>query len=448
MKLMTDDYGFKKVDGQSDVYICIADADTRAVMGAKTSRAPHLQRRWEELMASNDGEIWPWGQPPEMVEKFLDKNLKQYMHSSIAEMAEVFVHGRGMGWPDAWLIEDSPLFVGQEVSTRAVDVVGEDRHPSKYAFILNKDTALTDVHYKWIDLLEELQETAEGKGYKFDQIRWALPGTTRTGVTMCNKVRDGVRQLEMIAGLGKPFAQLSESMMAGFEAYAPRATDAVKRGVRPPKSTWEPKIEQLRKGDPKISGNSWVVDVRSCAPVTARVPDEDVARSGPKTYMDEAWNFFGLFEFEVCCSVAAARDWHRHRSVMPWELTVLHDGTGQLFQHPWYDMEALPKTLWEETSSAFWEIVSSDWPNWMALHALPFGAMVKLRCQGRLPALVYMLELRYGSKGANFEYKKQALHGLLKLAATLPEDIVEREHILGCLSEEDMEIWNRCKEYL
>lgn len=441
---MSSDYGFKKVDGVNDTYICIADADTRAVMGAKTSRAANLKERWEELMASNDGEAWPWGEPPEMVTKFLDKNLKKYMHASIAEMAEVFVHGRGMSWSSAWLLEDSPLFVGQEVSTRAVDILEEERHPSTYA-----NQRLFDLHYKWVDLFKKLREDVSGKGYKFDEIRWAIPGTARSGVTMCNKVRDGVRHLEQIAGLGYPYDRLSKQMLAGFKAYAPRATNAVLKGSRTPSSLWSPQL-LLTTTD---SNREWLMKrcakIRSKRPVTAYPPTSLVARKGPKTYLDPAWNFFGEFEFSVTCSVAAARDWHRHRAVMPWTLTVLVDENNQLVKSPFFDMSEMPEELWEETSEKFFEILDDNAvPNWQALQALPFGATVQLKCHGKLPALLYMLELRYSSKGANPEYREQARQGLYSLAASLGPSITERESILGSLTVADNRRWDHVKEYL
>ena len=435
------EYGFKEVD--EDTYVCIADADTRAVMGAKTSRAPNLEKRWEELVASNNGEMWPWGEPPEMVEKFLDKNLKGYMHASIAEMAEVFVHSRNMGWADAWLVEDSPLFVGQEVSTRAVDVLEEDRAPSSYSPL-----CLAQTHYKWVELFESLRDQAGSKGYKFDDIRWALPGTTRVGVTMCNRVRDGVRQLEMIASLGGPYTELSRRLLEGFKAYAPRATAAVMRGPRKPPSTWV--LPVLLKPVGWKPRRDKCVRVKSCAPVTARVPSIQCARDRAGTYLDPAWAFFGAFEIEIECSVAAARDWHRHRAMMPWEIAVPMDSeTRELAKSPFYDMSPVSDELWTETSEQFLHIAADKKAvSWAALNALPFGAVVTLRAQGTLPALLYMLELRYSSTGANAEYKEQARQGLFKLASVLGPSIVEREKILGVLSESDRALWERVKKFI
>ena len=421
---MDKDYGFKKVDDAGDTYICVADSDTRAVMGAKTSRAPHLQRRWDELMASNEGDHWPWGEPPEMVSKFLDKNLKQYMHSSIAEMAEVFVHSRGMGWPSAWLIEDNPLFVGQEVSTRAVDVLEEDSDPCDFS-----DERLYGVHDKWLKLFSELKKSAGSNGYKFDDIRWALPGTTRSGVTMCNKVRDGVRHLEKIKALGQPFSDMANNMLKGCKAYAPRATNAVLRGTRSAQSNWSvgdaDDVERVRHGH-YISITKPKGSYSTCNGIEHR--------TGHREYMDVAWKYHEpLIDVEIRCSVAAARDWHRHRAVMPWFLDVYVDD-GKLVKFPTYDTSMLDENLWEETSDKFIELYEDgSLPEFAALHALPFLATVKLRCRASLPDLVYMLELRYGSKGANPEYKLQAKQGLYELAHQLGPRISNNEHILGIL---------------
>jgi len=434
---MKNDFGFKKVVGTDSVYICIADADTRAVMGAKTSRAPDLEKRWEELIAANDGEMWEWGNPPEMVSKFLDTNLKGYMHASIAEMAEVFVHGRGMGWPSAWLIEDSPLFVGQEVSSRAVDILEADSALCDFS-----DPRLQGIHDQWAALFAHLKDGAGKKGYKFDEIRWAIPGTARSGVTMCNRVRDGVRQLEQIESLGAPFDSLAQQMLKGFEAYAPRATAAVRRGSRRRSSLWGLTTEFTHSDDPSVTLPKRAVKIRSLGSVQRREPARHVARDTPNQYLDPSWNFYGPFEFEINCSVAAARDWHRHRSVMPWELTVMLNEKEQLIKSPYYDMSALSKGLWAETSEAFWAIFKDVGnPSWSALHALPFGATVKLKCHAKLPDLLYTLELRYSSKGANAEYKDQAKWGLYRLATLLGPSITRREKILGSLSKKDLAFW-------
>lgn len=438
-----EEYGFRQV--VDDVYICVADADTRAVMGAKTSRAPNLEKRWQELMDSNDGKQWPWGDPPDSVKQFLDKYLKEYMHSSIAEMAEVFVHCRGLGWPTAWLIEDNPLFVGQEVSTRAVDVLGDSKEPCK-----NADPRLESLHYEWVELFETLKDQSGDSGYKFDEIRWALPGTTRSGVTMCNKVRDGVRQLEKIAGMGDGYEELTKPMMEGFKAYAPRAVSAVDRGPRNPSSMWSPKVAKipLTLGDEKRKNNC--VKVRSKVSVRTDIPGEDVSRDGPGEYLDDSWHFYGPMEFEVTCSVAAARDWHRHRSVMPWEVSVvLDEETNKLVKSPFYDMSSVDDSLWNRTDYVFHEILNDkNTPDWSALYALPFGATVRLRCHATLPYLMYMLELRYSSSGSNYEYKEQAAQGIYHLSHQLGPSITQREHILGILDDDDLRRWRRIKCYI
>lgn len=419
------DFGFHKVT--PDVFTCVADADTRAVMGAKTSRAPDLEKRWGELMETSDYEDWEWGDPPAAVKDFLDKNLKEYMHSSIAEMAEVFVHGRRLGWPSTWLITDNPLFVGQEVSTRAVDMTkGDLAAPCKYS-----DPSLADLHRRWVEFFTYLRTTyVFGRGYKFDDVRWALPGTTQSGITICNKVRDGVRNLEQIQGLGGVWAEMASELLLGFKAYAPRATEAVMRGPRTPKSYWSPELVQhtaTRAGqdeDVFISVNKWE-DAKHNHP----------RREKPNTYLDPAWSHFGQFKVTIRCSVAIARDWHRHRAVMPWSLSVPVDPSGLLLKaSKYYNMSEIPKGLWEDTSKAFHALYAVD--PWQALHALPFGTVVEMTGLATLPDLLYMLELRYSSDGANAEYRAQARQGLEKLAYLLGPSLTDRINILGCLDGE------------
>lgn len=424
MRSKETDLGFREVS--PDVYVCIADADTRAVMGAKTSRAPDLAKRWEELMEASDWDDWEWGHPPEAIKAFLDKNLKEYMHSSIAEMAEVFVHGRRMGWPSTWLITDNPLFVGQEVSTRAVDMTkGDLAEPCKYS-----DPRLANIHARWVDLFNYLCKTyVSGRGYKFDDVRWAMPGTSQTGITICNKVRDGVRNLEQIQGMGGVWADMAGELLEGFKSYAPRSTDAVMRGPRAPKSTWKPEIYEENVGLPPditlaMTRHMWH---------RGGMPD----REKSNTYLDPIWSYFGQFKITIRCSVAAARDWHRHRACMPWQLRVPMDEFEQLIPSHHYDMSELPDQLWRDTSAMFLELHKED--EWQALHALPFGAVVELTGLASLPDLLYMLELRYSSDGANAEYKAQAKEGLENLAYLLGPSIAGRLNILGCIKDEPVQ---------
>lgn len=397
-------------------------------MGAKTSRASRLETRWQKIIA--DGEEWEWGEPPAHVYDFLEQNVAGYSHDSIAEMAETFVHVYGMGWPAAYLLTDFPLFVGQEVSTRAVDMT-KSKAPCRFAHPLT-----FELHDAWRDVFLDLKEELDQRGgYKFDRIRWALPGTTPTGVTFAGKVRPFVRQLETIQSLGENYDQLARMFFAGMEAYAPVCTAAVRKRVRQHSCLWEPPRMRVSPREAfHLTEKGRAVEVTPYGSV--RTLDTVRRRVAPRPkageHLDKAYRMLGQFKLTIRCSVAAARDWHRHRACMPWSITVPTTQQDELFMSPFYPEMEKHQALWEETSRVY-HMLSHDDPAWDALHALPFGTSVIMECVCALPELLYMLELRYGASGANFEYKEQARQGLLELANALGDKAAEDLHILGLL---------------
>lgn len=415
-----------------DTYVCIADADTRAVMGAKTSRARDIESRWKELF----NEEHEWGVGPEEVQAFLDENLAGYGHASIGEMAELWVHLKHLGWPMAWLLEDYPLFRGQEVSTRAVDMTRADR------MCVGAPAILEYVHKDWVRVFQELKAASEHTtGYKFDNIRWALPGTIPAGVTLTGDARTTLRHLEQIEGMGGDYAMIAQRAIAGIEAYAPHAAKALRKGPRTPMYAWSAdplprKADLIDSINPKKMGE--VFKVRRHETVDLfKVTHNDVQGRGaarlPRRdkieHLDRSWESVGVFSVMFTCSVAAARDWHRHRAVMPWEMSpvIYDDGTLCKAAYEHYPEMYDPKydSLWEQTSAAYAVLMKSARP-WDALYALPFGARVVMQCRATLPSLLYMLELRAGAGGANFEYKAQAIQGLRALADAAGPEITER----------------------
>ncbi len=406
--------------------------DTQAVMGAKSSRAPDLKARWDEMLAllPEGQHNWDYSEPPAPIAEFIDKNLGEYGHSSIAELAGgCWVHVRGFGWPSAWLVEDFPLFVGQEVSTRAVD-------PTQLPGICDYcPEEFTDLHDRWTEVFRAERDREAGKrGYKFDHVRWGLPGSIRAGVTMQTQARNAIMHLRDIQGL---LPALAEDYLKGYAACAPTVTKHYAKGPKTPPSMWTkgalaPGIEI--DGELDLASSISVLDEFECIHPNMALCADWPDRPGPRHYADPIWERFPRISVEIDCSVAVARDWHRHRPVMPWTIEpVITDGA--LTPAPWYPGMAdwletdEGKALWADTSKTF-----LDWHEqhkgtthwWLGLHALPFGALVKIKAVGTLPKILYMLELRATTRGANFEYKAQAISGLRQFAHILGPELDKR----------------------
>ena len=429
--------------------------DALAVMGAKTSRAPDIRARFEDLWRLAGGDEWELDEAPETLSSFLRKNLAGYGHASIAEMAPGWVHNNAMGWPGEWLLTDSPLFVGQVTSSRAVDmrrVPGSDA-PCDFTGVS------PELHRQWLALYGRVLEvvrdnetpTTTSKGYRFDGIRDFLPGSTRMGVTMVMMVRQAIRHLEQMGGVSPEMMALAGNFIEGFRRLAPESVNAIsKPGREGYLGRYEVKVDGgLEEGDLTTVANGVLLDFSPYhASPTLRytVPAGVRHRKGQGEYLDPRWSKYCQLNLTITGTAGALRAWHRHRACMPWDLTVpllkapKDEGGGhKILFAPKTQMDLmslhggvqLMAELWrlQRESAAEFIRLGGLRGEWDALHALPLGAVVSLECTTTLPALVYMLELRAFASGAHGEYQAQAMEGLKQLRWLLGERIAELEHI-------------------
>ena len=80
--------------------------------------------------------------------------------------------------------------------------------------------------------------------------------------------------------------------------------------------------------------------------------------------------------------------------------------------------------LLEMSTMAYKEFVATG-DRYRAMLTLPLGTKMQMSGQGGLRDAIYMLELRYGAEGANFEYRDQAGRALIQLAEALGPETVE-----------------------
>ena len=302
--------------------------------------------------------------------------------------------------------------------------------------------ALAALHKDWFEVFEaevawwkehlsdEANRLALGIGDKepfrpaLDRARWALPGTIATGCAHTTGLRERARVLKDGANLAAA-------------SNAP-ATQAV----------WDEITETYRKALPGLAGMGLreavytpetvipghMRDVFSDAPDG---PDAEVEltytgkgcdvkpfrRKGEKSYLDVSANSVYQANVTFRCSLAVARDWHRHRTLFPWHLQVVR-GDALLAEsekapiqidHHYQPMSDLAKAKVPELlarSTRIFDAFMATGNVVQAALALPLGTRVRLRGQGGLRDVIYMLELRKHAVGANFEYKEQATTAL------------------------------------
>ena len=411
---MSDDVSKYWQEIGEGLFVIKADGleDFRAVVGSKTSRATDLSIRAD---ISNEG-----------IEKFLTANLAGYGHASIGEMSFPTVHHRGIGWMGAWMMEDDPLFVGQEVSTRAVDV---RKLPNGHLPAYDAPDFLQGHNDLFWNIFKELDEkNPETRGYKFDRIRWAMPGSARVGVTYMMNARAAMRHLERLEAV--PFmGKCVNNFLKGVETCSPYVYNALRKGPRAPQNRWTTVNTIVKRAkDLDLESSVELAGPYSVEETHYFKNMKEIAPRPDKDYLDPALRSLGVFKLRIFTSIAGARDWHRHRPVMPWQINLVTDEDGLPYVAPWYDTtgyEADVKNDIKENFTKAKPIFESANDKMQGFYAMPYGTMVAIDAYATLPDLLYMCELRCGSGGVNFEYAEQGISGLKQICKIMGKEFTE-----------------------
>jgi len=443
---------------KSEVRILSASVgpEVQAVLGAKRSRASDIEKRWAEFVAISTKK----GDADTAVKDFFDTNIKGYSHASIADMCPVWADLNGVGPMAAWMLLDFDMFSGQEVSSRVIDQ-GATAERRAVCSTAPDHPRLHELHEKWLNFYDGLTASnagAEAKAYKFDDKRFALPGTMRSGVTFGNvRARDYMRHAQNLKLFGGMGAQLGQQMIDAAAAYIPSMTDGLTMHLNEHGEEVERQGQYVKNwhdvGTAWVSGE-WRMQAALigcetgvklnfaedflCAPEQVRhlfwlgaLADRGPGRTKHRAYFTESYKHLPRFQLTQVLSLGTARDEHRHRRAMPWDFKVVVDENRQPLFCPWAPFKR-PDALWKETCEVFNELRDAD-PTaqgfWSALHALPFCATVVLSSTLDLPALVYKAELRATAPNAHWEYKRQNLEVLRRLVELLPRQFVEANHL-------------------
>lgn len=322
-----------------------------------------------------------------------------------------------------WLLFDSPLCAGQEFSTRAVS--HKDWPLAREA---RGDKELESLHADWMSVFEaELAHWTEtfknpDERVRFglkdkepfrpalDRARWALPGTIATGCSQTSHLRDRARVIDVATALS---------------TNAPTVR-AVIDGIRDTYREAVPGLANLGLKEAVYAGGASVpAHLERMFEVTEQSDDGPViefhhrGEDGPtlylrkknRSYADYSQNF-DRASVTIPCSLAAARDWHRHRTLFPWWMT-LETGEDDCFRidphyTPMTEYAAKKMPALIRRSQKVFNRLREEQGWVMACMALPLGTRVNLYAQGGVRDVLYMLELRAHAEGANFEYREQA----------------------------------------
>lgn len=358
------------------------------------------------------------------VQRFFDDYVGSYGHSSIIELVgSPAVYTEQISVMTAWLLFDSPLCAGQEFSTRAVN--HKDWPLAREA---RGDKELESLHVEWMSVFEaELAHWTETfknpderarYGLKdkepfrpaLDRARWALPGTIATGCSQTSHLRDRARVIDVATALSTN-APTVRAVIDGIrdtyrEAIPGLANLGLKEAVYAEGASVPVHLERMFEVTEQ-SGDGPVIDFHHQGTDGPTI----YLRKKNRSYADYSQNF-DRASVTIPCSLAAARDWHRHRTLFPWWMT-LETGEDDCFRidphyTPMTEYGARKvSTLIRRSQKVFNRLREEQ--GWvMACMALPLGTRVSLFAQGGVRDVLYMLELRAHAEGANFEYREQA----------------------------------------
>ena len=267
-----------------------------------------------------------------------------------------------------------------------------------------------------------------------DRARWALPGTISTGCGFGSHIRERARAMRD----GAAFAQGSDTATQLFSlirgCYREAAPGIGALGLREAvyKSTEQTLPKHL--GDiTKSFVNPFPVRVKGVkveADLRGRTGGPE--REKVKTYADAYWNKARV-DFTIQCSLAVARDWHRHRSCYPWSMKIV-SRQGHLMLAPYYKpMSPIGRARYREYFAlcrrTFDKFVQAG-DSYRAMLSLPFGTTVHMSASAGLRDFLYTMELRAYAHGANFEYEEQASLALAQLQGQLEIELGQIDRIL------------------
>lgn len=417
---------------------------------------------------------------PKVVE-FFNRFVGDYGHGSILEATgSPVVYSDGLSWYSSYLLFDGPLVIGQENSTRAVtksdwpmcreahvpyDTVKAERDAhyaqrrdaalrmtevadSQFFQHLEKITGvihpgLQELHDGWMQVFvaekeaweERLKDPVIRKAHgikdkeafrpSLDRARWALPGTISTGVAFASHVRERSRALrdsKAVAGGTKEAWDVFDEIEQAYRAAVPGiGALGLKEAVYGASGKAPFHLTHQFTGD---SEQDVIIHVDDTSGLFSQWP----ARDDDRQYIDPMYNHLFRVDVSIYCSLAVARDWHRHRTFYPWRMDLVRQGPDGVeagkFQidHHYEPISgvgcAQMRQLLDRSTELYDQFIAAG-DTYRIMLCLPLGTRVLMSGSAGLRDALYTFELRAHAVGANFEYEEQARIALQQITRML-----------------------------
>lgn len=370
----------------------IIDPEAAAMIQALHSRSIGGVRKHLEVLAEKGAD------------KFMSSFYVGYGHKSIGDCGTTIIFIEGVSMLVAKAIQDSPLYSGQEASTRYIDFEhqpfinpvktkdGEDILEAFRAFYMRSMEPVKESLRVRFPKAEEEDEKIYQKAISaraFDTLRGFLPAGATTNLAWAVNLRQAADHLMLLRH--HPLEEVRNTA---------KAIELALQSAHP-SSFGHKRYDATEEYNARYMMEDYYYHNPSCPEyaltndsVRKNMLSRTILASRPaKTELPKKLAEAGTVQFEFLLDFGSFRDIQRHRAVIQ-QMPLLTD---QLGFGEWY-LNELPDavqtealTLLETQKTALTKLgVSKE----VAQYYLPMGYKISNRLTGGLPALVYLVELR------------------------------------------------------
>lgn len=392
--------------------------EATAMLGALYSRSPDSVWNHLKLIAEKGPD------------RFMSTYYVNYGHKSIGDMGNACVFFEGISMLAAKALQDSPLYNGQEVSTRYVDF-------SKQRFLDPADTEessalLESLREFYLSGLEALMpalferfprgEGESDKAYEkairaraFDTMRAFLPAGASTNVAWTGELRNFADRTLALRHHPLPEVRdtgeaLERALIAAFpNSFSDKRYE-----------TTEDYLEEIGATLTYLEDAStpeFALSYDGIRQERLKEFGDALAKRPPKTELPQALRECGIAEFRFLLDFGSYRDLQRHRAVTT-RMPLLSTAHG--FE-PWY-LDELPEALHAKAQAFLDEYLAKaaglGLSPELTQYYLPMGMRVPIRLTGDLRSLVYLVELR----------ATRFVHPTLRVRAGQMAEALERQY--------------------
>lgn len=336
--------------------------------------------------------------------KFMGTYYVGYGHKSIGDNGTTAMFAEGVSMLCAKAIQDTPLYCGQEASTRYLDMAAQpfmnplctaEGEAIQEAWRAIYSRALADLQVILQAEFPRKDDQDEGtwkkaiKARAFDITRSLLPAGAATLVAWGSNLRQANDHLKEMRHHVLPevrdtseslHANLTEKYVSSFNHERDQAEeDYVARSMA-----------VFSFFDEPVDDFSYTNKLDLAALSRPRVWDL-LATRPKRAELHQRFRRFGVIDFEFTIDFGSYRDLQRQRSAVQ-EMPLL---TTRLGFHQWY-LEKLPDYVHAEIERITRLVDALDTTDALRQYYIPMGYLVPVAMTCTLPSAVYIAELRAG----------------------------------------------------